>query len=244
MTEEGKVESLVNALRLRIKRGDFGTSGRLPTVTQLAKEYDMARATVYNALQILRVEGLLFVRNSAYVVSQPMLLIEGAPNFDRYMQKQGLTPAFENVVEPEVIEMPEDIAAMFGQSTGIRVVHRVRKQGTSEVPLRLEENWYPVELALPFLDAMKKDASINVAREIRLVTGTAITSIKEYVLSRYATLDESKLLEIARTSPVLEARRNFVTSEGQTVIYNRTIMVAAFFMLYSEYPTSWQKAQE
>lgn len=244
-TDDGKVESLVGTLRERVKRGDFGTSGRLPTVTQFSKEYQVARDTVHAALQILRAEGLLLVRNAAYVVNNPVLLIEGTPNFDRYLEKQGLTPKFETIGTPDIISMPEGIATLFGAEKGMQVVHRKRVQGTSEIPLRIEENWYPADLALPFLDAMRADSNINVAREIRLSHGVAITKIKEDVLSRYPTQEEMKLLDVARTSPVLEARRNFLTSsDGRTVIYNLTVMVAAFFRLHYEYDTSYQKAQE
>ena len=51
--EDGKVEFLVGTLKERIKRGDFGTRGRLPTIAQFSKEYQMARDTVHAALQIL-----------------------------------------------------------------------------------------------------------------------------------------------------------------------------------------------
>lgn len=244
MTEDLKIETFARTMRERIKRGDFGTSGRLPSVTQLAKDYQMSRTTVNQSLALLRSEGLIYVKDTSYFVTQPMLLIEGAPNFDRYLEKQGLQPAFETIGTPELITMPDDIASMFGVPQGLQVIHRMRKQGTSEVPLRIEENWYPADLAIPFLEVMKADSNINVAREIRLSTGQAITRIKEYTIARHPTQEEAKILEIARTSPVLEARRNFVTSEDRTIIYNRTIMVAAFFMMYHDYPTSWQKAQE
>lgn len=202
----------------------------------------MARTTVYQALQILRAEGLLHIKNTAYVVSNPILLIEGAPNFDRYLEIQGLKPVFENVVVPEVITMPDEIAALFGAEKGLHVVHRLRKQGTAEVPLRLEESWYTAEHAEFFLETMRQDANINIAREIRLKYGAAIVRIKEDVLSRYPTIEETKLLEVSRTSPILEARRNFLTNEGKTVMYTIHTMVAAFFLLHYEYDTSFQKA--
>jgi len=243
-SEDGKTEFLIETLRGRIKRGDFGTSGRLPTVTQLSREYQVARDTVHDALQMLRAEGLLLVRNAAYVVNNPILQITKAPNFDQYLEKQGLRPVFEDIVTPEIVTMPTEIAAMFHQAEGLHVVHRVRKQGTFEVPLRIEENWYPADLAAEFLEEMKQNPLLNVAREIRLKHGVAITRIAEDVKARHPTPEETKILEITRTSPVLDARRNFHTDEGITVIYNRTIMVAAFFLLHYEYPTSFQEAQE
>lgn len=240
--EDGKVEFLVETLRERIKRGDFGTSGRLPTITQFSKQYQVARDTAHAALQILRAEGLLIVKNAAYIVNNPVLLIEGAPNFDRYLEVQGLKPVFENVEIPEVITMPDEIAALFGAEKGLHVVHRLRKQGTAEVTLRLEESWYAAEQAEFFLETMRQDPNINIAREIRLKYGAAIVRIKEDVLSRYPTLRESKLLDVSRTSPILEARRNFLTSEGKTVMYTIHTMVAAFFLLHYEYDTSFQRA--
>lgn len=244
MTEDGKIETLVITLREQIKRGDFGTRGRLPSVTQLAKEHQIARTTVYNALQILRNEGLLIVKDTAFFVNNPVLHIVGTPNFDDYLLKQGLTPKLTTIGTPEVITLPDEIAAMFNAESGTQVVHRLRVQGTSEIPLRLEENWYPVDLALQFLEAMRNDPNINVAREIRLAHNTAITRIKEDVISRYPSQEETKLLNITRTSPVLEARRNFLTDNtGRTVIYNRTIMIAAFFQMHYEYDTSVEKAQ-
>jgi GntR family transcriptional regulator len=245
MTEDGKIESLVSALREQIKRGDFGTRGRLPSVTQLAKDHQIARTTVYNALQILRNEGLLIVKDTAaFFVNSPVLQIVGTPNFDDYLRKQGLIPKVTTIGIPDIITIPDEIAAMFETERGIQVIHRLRVQGTSEIPIRLEENWYPTDLAQQFLDAMRNDPDINVAREIRLAHNIAITRIKEDVLSRYPSQEEAKLLGITRTSPVLEARRNFLTHDkGRTVIYNRTIMVAAFCKMHYEYDTSFEKAQ-
>lgn len=244
MTEDGKIESLVSALREQIKRGDFGTKGRLPSITQIAKEHQIARTTVYNALQILRNEGLLIVKNTAFFVNNPVLHIVGTPNFDDYLRRQGLTPKATTVGTPEVITLPNEISAMFQAEEGIQVVHRLRVQGTTDIPLRIEENWYPADLALQFLEAMKSDSDINIAREIRLTHNIAITRIKEDVISRYPTQEEANLLSITRTSPILEARRNFLAhQEGRTVIYNRTTMIAAFFQMHYEYDTSFEKAQ-
>ena len=52
--------------------------------------------------------------------------------------------------------MPPEVATLFNQEAGIHVVHRIRKQGMRkegipDYPLRIAENWYPSDLALPFL---------------------------------------------------------------------------------------------
>ncbi|TMC14618.1 MAG: GntR family transcriptional regulator [Chloroflexi bacterium] len=127
--EEGKIESLANMLRERIKRGDFGTSGRLPTVTQLSKEYGMARATVYQSLLLLRSEGLLRVKGTSYFVNYPLMRIPGSPLFDKFLLEQGLTPVTDNLDDPDDVPAPADVAVVFGVKEGDRVILRRRRQG-------------------------------------------------------------------------------------------------------------------
>jgi len=235
MTDEGKREILFNALRAQIQNGDFGARGRIPTVTQLARTYQTTRSTVYYVLDDLQIEGLLISKDNSYYVNYPPMRIPGAPVFDKYMENQGLTCIADNIIEPEIIQIPDDIADLFNANKGIRVVHRLRRHGTVDVPMRLAENWYPVELAGQFLDAMRSNSNLNVAGEIRKAYGLSIAKISEDLLGRLPTQQEAELLSIVRHAPVLEAHRNFLTSEGKTILYNKTILVAAFFSLHYDY---------
>jgi GntR family transcriptional regulator len=231
MTEDGKIETLANALREQIRRGDFGTKGRLPSVTQLAKDNQVARTSVYNALLLLQAEGLVIVKDNSHYVNYPVLRLSGAPLFDKYLEQQGLPSATENLLEPEVITIPADIAAMFKQNEGIRVIHRVRKHGTPDVPLRLQESFYPLDLAGPFLEAMKQNPDMNVAGEIRKTRGIAIAKRHDDVLGRLPTTEEMRLLNIARTTPVLEIRRHFMAEDDRTIFFAKITLVAAYFSL-------------
>ena len=235
MTEDSKIESLANILRERIKRGDFGTSGRIPSVTQLAKDHQMARATVYQALHLLQSEGLLLAKENSHYVNYPLMRIPGMPAFDRYLTEQGLAPSMDNIIEPEIVSMPVDVAMMFGQQEGVRVVHRMRRQGTPEVPYRLAENWYPADLTGQFLDAMKQDPNLNVTSEIKRVHGVSITKVHEDVLGRLPTHEEAKYLNLVRTAPVLEIRRRSFSQDDRPVMFNKIIMVAVYFMLSYDY---------
>jgi GntR family transcriptional regulator len=243
MTEEGKKEIILATLKEQIQRGDFGMRGRIPTISQLARTHQVARTTVYQVLEELQIEGILIPKDNSYYVNYPPMRIPGAPVFDKYMESQGLTCIADNIVEPEIIQIPDDIADLFNVNKGIRVVHRLRRHGTVDVSMRLAENWYPVELAGQFLDAMRSNPNLNVAGEIRKAYGLSIAKISEDLISRLPTQQESELLSIVRHAPVLEARRNFLADDGKTILYNKTILVAAFFSLHYEYDTS-KKAQQ
>jgi GntR family transcriptional regulator len=231
MTEDIKLKALISDLRERIKRGDFGTNGHLPPVTQLAKNYQVSRGTVYQALTLLQSESLLVTVGSTYIVNYPIMRISGAPLFDKYIREQGLTPVVDNLVEPEVIIMPDEIAKVFGQKEGLHVVHRARRHGIIEIPYRLEENWYPADLAAQFLEAMIKDPNLNVAGEIRKAHNVFIAKRRDKLIARLPTDEETEKLNIVRTTPIIELRRQFLAEDDTVVLFNITILVAAYFEL-------------
>jgi DNA-binding GntR family transcriptional regulator len=234
-TEDGKIESLAHELRERIKHGEFGTSGRLPSVTQLAKEYQASRSTIYQALLLLRSEGVVFVKDTSYFVNYPILQISGMPFFDNYLRRQGLTPVVNHLIEPEIVPMPADIAKMFGQQEGVHVVHRTIKHGTTQIPLRLIDSWYPADLAGQFIEEIKRNPSLNVAAEIKRVHGIAMKKIHEDVASRLPTADEIQQLSIARTIPVIDIKRHCYSKDDKPVIFSHVILVAAYFTLNYDY---------
>lgn len=234
-SEEGKIETIAAQLRERIKRGDFGTNGRLPTVTELAKEYQMARATMYQSLNLLRSEGLLIVKGTSYYARYPVMRIPGSPLFDQFLIEQGLTPVTENLIEPEIISAPVDIAEGLGLPEETQVIHRLRRQGTAEVPYRLHEQWYPLDLAGPFMEAMKQDPNLNVAGKIREATGIAVTTYHDEIFTRLPTAEEIELLNIVRTTPVLEVRKQFISQEGRIMVFVRSVLIGAYFQLSYDY---------
>lgn len=236
MSEDKKIETLAAALRERIKRGDFGTSGRLPTVTALAKEYKMARATMYQSLALLRSEGILTVRGTSYYAHYPLMRIPGSPLFDKFLTEQGLKPVTANLQEPEVIAAPADVAVVLGLKEGDDVIYRLRRQGTAEIHYRLQENWYPMDLAGDYLQEMKDDPDMNVAGRIRQDKGIALTTINDNIITRLPSSEEMALLNITRTTPILDVKKRFISQEGRVMVFIRSILVGAFFELSYEYP--------
>ena len=237
MTEEGKIGALADTLRERIKKGDLGTGGRMPSVVQLRKEYNVSRTTLYQALQLLQSEGLLIARENSFYVNYPIMKITGAPLFDKYISGQGQTPVTDNVIEPEIAPVPADIAAMLGMQEGVHVVHRMRRHGVKDIPYRLAENWYPLDLAGDLVEAMKQNPDLNVLGEIRKNKGVATAKRYDNVLARLPTADESKLLGVVRTTPILEVKRRFAAADERVILVSKQVLVGAFFELTYENPS-------
>lgn len=234
--EELKIEAITARLRERIARGDFGTSGRLPTVTQLAKEYQIARATMYQILSLLRSEGLLIVKGTSYYVQYPILRIEDSPLFDQVLIDHGLTPHIENLIKPDVIPASADVADGLGIQEGTQVAHRWRRMGTPEVPYRLQEQWFPYDLAGQFLENMDLDPKFNVAGAIREATGIAVTRYHDDLWTRFPTSEEMRLLNIVRTTPVLEVHKQFFSQDDRIMVLVRSTLVGAYAKVSYNYP--------
>ena len=242
MSPDMKVDTVVDALRKRILDGDYGTSGRLPSLRLLAEEYGTAYETMNKVVQLLQAEGLLLSKGRAGVfVNKPRTRVPGiTARFDLYLQEQGLQPTETNVGEPSLVPAPADVAKAFGVAQGTEVVRRMRVQGTTTTPYRIAENFYPVDLAGgSILKRMQQDARLDVLLAIKEAHGKVIKRVHEDVIGRFPTAQEQELLHITRSTPVLEVHRtNYADDDDKTVImYNRIIFVASYFELSYDYTT-------
>ncbi len=242
MSPDVKVDVIADAFRQRILAGEYGTSGRLPSLRLLAEEYGTTRETMNKVVQRLQAEGLLISLGRAGVfVSKPRTRIPGiTARFDLYLQEQGLTAVETNIDEPAVVSAPSEVAKVFGIAEGAPVVRRMRLQGTATIPYRLAENFYPVDLASgSILEEMRKDARLDVLLAIKETYGKVIKRVHEDVIGRLPTSREQELLKIVRNAPVLEVHRtNYAEDDDTTVImFNRIIFVASHFVLSYDYTT-------
>lgn len=241
MTEDGKAESLTITIRKQIKGGDFGTKGRLPSITQLAKQHQVARSTVYQALLLLQAEGLVIVRDKSFYANAAIRITTNpTPTFEQMLTNQGFLSSVKNIIEPEIIVMPDEIATMFGQPKGLQVVHRYRIQGQTDLPYRLSEYWYPEKLASKYLQIMKDNPSFDTLVAIKTNMHIKRQLVHDDVISRIPTKAEATLLSIPRTSPVQEIRRTNRTPDGTILMHHRIVFVGPFSILGYDYELNEQ----
>ncbi len=238
-TEGGTlVEQIADDFRSRIKNGDYGNEGILPSIASIAKEWKTIRVTVTNALLILRSEGLVVpVAGNRYKVAQLRIILPGlTPNFITHLQKLGLKTVEENLVDPVIASMPPDVAILFMKRDGdiaipegVHVVHRSRLQGTDEQPLRIGHIWYPVSLASVFVEQMRQDPGFDTMLAIKQKYGVSVDHTDLTIQSRPPTFAECETLKLARFQPVFEVRRINYSVDNSVVALHRTIADATRF---------------
>jgi DNA-binding GntR family transcriptional regulator len=242
MSEESRIEDFTGQIREQIERGDFGKSGRIPSITQLAKGWKVSRNTVYEVVNLLISEGLLIQRFASYFVNYPLLSLEGiTKNFEQYLRDQGHEVDIKNIIEPAIEPMPHDIASLFGQPSGVHVVHRMRRQGSVDLPLRIAENWYPESLAGEFVEQMRADDSMDVIGAIKEKHGLYIVEHEDILIARIPTPFEIKELELGRTEPIMEIRRSNFAEDGTPIMWNKIIHRAPQFRFtYRKLVNHWK----
>lgn len=227
-----KLDQLADKLRTEIMAGTYGASsiGRLPPVTALSAQLHTTRETVKAVLQLLQSEGIIYRHKTAMIVNYPLLKLEGiTKNFEAYLRAQGHEVEIKNLMKPSLETMPYEVASLFGQDAGIHVIHRIREQGISGLPLRIAENWYPASLAEQFLGEMQTNERMDVIGAIKRVHGLYIVESEDVVIGRIPNKAEAKQLELARTEPVVEIRRSNFAEDGTPLMWNRIIHRAPQF---------------
>jgi DNA-binding GntR family transcriptional regulator len=201
--EPPKYARVVLELRRRIENGDYPPGTMLPSESQLVREFAVGRTTVVRALQMLQQDGWIsrehgrgsFVKGrpaSSALPSRPGLAVLDQPE----------TAAGVSLVEVGLVRAPAAVAALLGGDVGRVVARRlvtVRDGVTSE----LVTCWFPQELV--YGTDLEKDAALPVGlrAHLRTVKGLRIDHISERMTARLPAGDESRLLQIKKSEPVL-----------------------------------------
>lgn len=244
---ETRLDEVVDSLRQRILSGEFGT-GRLPTLRELAEQYTTSRETTGRAIKLLQAEGLLVSHGGKSVYIQSRARLPGAigDQLSLLLQQQGL-PAEETILEgPTSIFAPEDVARSLGIAFEAPVVHLLRRQGTTTVPYRLVEEFYPAFLAgEEILRRVQADPSLDILDAIGREQGKVVQQVHEDIITRVPVAREQRQLGITSSMPVLEMHRIGKTSDGMPILLHRIIFVGSLFAFSYDYETTrWSEQQK
>ena len=247
MAPDTKVDTLKDELRERVRRGDYGTAGRLPSLRMLAEEFGTTNETMNKVVQSLQAEGVLLSLGRAGVfVHPPITRVSGlTKNFAEYLEGQGLTAIEKNVGEPAFVPAPIEVAKVFDIREGTPTLHRLRWQGTPLIRYRLAENYYAPDLVdEEVLVRIQEDERYDVLEHVKERHHKIIRHVHEDVYARLPTTEEQEQLDVVRHTPLIEIKRisSSAQEDGSVIMYSRVIFVASYFFLAYDYSVPfWEK---
>jgi GntR family transcriptional regulator len=239
---------VADLIRFAIDTGKYAPGSELPPEDQLARLYDVSRATINRAVLILRGEGAVRVQRGkgTLIRELPVLRREGVARqrasargwgeargaFQAELGRLGLAARSEAEVTEEAAA-PE-IAALLGIEAGGRVVVRRRRMYGNDVPVQLATSFLPGDIAAGTLLAASDPGPGGIYSRLGDL-GHAPAVFSESVRVRLPAGDEAAFLRMDAEQRVLDVRRLASTDAGRVVEVNEIVMPAHQWELYYEW---------
>ena len=199
--------SIRDDLRMRITAGEWAAGERLPSETDLAARYGVARMTVRQAIGALAGEGVVVRRQGLGTFAAeclPTRRVGALLSFTEEMRSQGWE--VESRLIKAAVEQPTDLAREALQlAAGAATVTIQRVRIVDSYPIAVQHSWLPCA-RFAGLDAepLLKD-SLYATIEGRY--GVRIMRASQVFAATAAGGCEAELLELKPGSPVLRITR-------------------------------------
>jgi GntR family transcriptional regulator len=210
---------VASALRRRLRDGRWAVGDKIATLEELEHEFDVARVTVRQAIELLQSEGLLKSHQGRGT------FVTKTVEHDRWLQ---LATDWESLIEPIRDHVPQLLPA--DPDTSLRTEPRIEEDDGIAAPAYVAIRSIQKRDGKPYAYAR-----VHVARHIHAkaakafasrvalavlseTKGLAIARARQTVVVGAADLDTAQHLGIALNSPTAEARCVVTDTDG-VVIY-------------------------
>ena len=216
--------SIRDDLRMRLNAGEWGTGERLPSETELAATYGVARMTVRQAVGALATEGAVVRRQGLGTFAadrRPTRNADLLLSFTEEMKRQGhqvRTKLIGATVEQP--PAPAREALRLGQSAAAVTIRRVRL--VDACPIVVQNSWLPYA-RFAGLDANPLlDGSLYAMLEAHY--GVRIVRAKQTFAAGAADESDAAALELQPDEPVLRIARTTYDGSNLAVEYAMSAM--------------------
>ncbi len=189
----------------KIQQKEIHNGEQLPTEEDLAKEFNVSRMTVRQALGELVHEGVLQRRRGigTFVVSQHITRhYSRLTSFFEEAQEQGLKPS-SFPLEMKLIEADENLAKTLNITIGDKVHLIQRLRLLNNDPIALNIVWMPYNL-FPDLKKEQLEGSLYSYYQSH---NMPVVWASQRIEARVATHEQSQLLKLSKNAPILYSAR-------------------------------------
>ncbi|MFF7264654.1 GntR family transcriptional regulator [Streptomyces sp. NPDC008159] len=199
-----KYEQIAEDLRTRIANGEFGAGDLLPSGRDLAEQWDVSRATVVKAYDVLRNDGLVVARQGAgFTVTETPVARPAGGRRAESSRVTGGAP-YRRLGVPDRVTPPSPVATALGLTPGEEALRRIRLVLLDDgSPHTLVTAWFPADIAdaAPRL-ALKGPIVEGTTHYVRRETGRFPVEGTDTTTVRLASDEEACLLEVEQPAAV------------------------------------------
>lgn len=224
---------LENLLREKIMSGAFAVGARLPTESELIRQYGVGRVTVRQALAALAEDGLIerrrrrgtFVteRKTKRRAFEERIDLTGSPgSLDEIIAAGADTPF--NVIEMNRVEADPHEAELLGLGAG-EPVYRIKRLGMREgKPYSLTLSYLPAEIGEKL--ALEELSAGSLLQMLETKFGLKLKSVDQRITATLADPYLARLLDVRVGSPLLSIERTVYTDDNLPVEFAHVLYSA------------------
>ncbi len=206
----------------------------LPTEKELQEQFDVSRATVRQALDMLVDEGLIYrQRGRGTFVAEPVIEqgLSRIISFTEDMRQRGLEPG-TRLLEVGISPATEDTASQLEVSVGEELAYIKRLRLADDKPMSLENSFLVNRFCPGILD--RYDGSQSLRALLEREFSLRLVSARQTIRAIIATADLAKLLDIDSGAPLLYIRRITYDATKRPVELLKTYHRGDRYVLYNE----------
>jgi GntR family transcriptional regulator len=210
-----RYQEIADALRERVRSGEFQAGRLLPSESELAATYSVSRVTVRRALEVLREEAVLDARQGFgwFVATDPVRQRMGRlRTIEAHMAESGLRPE-RQILEFGFVPATAALKAVFGPLD--QQFLRVRRVNLADgAPFAVVTVWCPSRLA----DQLSK-ADVERSPFYELID-VPLGGATQIIGAAAASTPDASVLAIPEGSPVLRCERTTSDTDGNPVLFS------------------------
>jgi GntR family transcriptional regulator len=233
-----KYEEIAESLRVRMAGGEFPPGATLPSGRDLAEQWQVSRATVVKAMDVLRNDGVVEARQgTGFVVTETAV---GRPAGNRRSGSARVTGGmpFTRVGEPERIVPPTRIASALALPAGTAALRRARlMQLPDGTPHSFVEAWFPPDVA-DLAPRLEQHAPIpeGTTRYVVRQTGRSPAEGSDVTTVRLATNDEARHLHLDTPAAVAVVLHTALDAQGRPLVCEEGVTPGPLWEQTETYP--------
>ncbi len=200
-----KYAQVIDELRRRIESGEYPPGSLLPSEHQLTEEFQIARPTVVRALRVLRQDGWIETQQGkgSFVRGRPALAgLESARHAETELDRDETREAGE-AVETAMVTPPARIAALLDAPADEVMLCRRRLVRQDGEPSEVITWWIRAELAEGTDLASPEPLTGGIRSHLARRKNVRIDHVLEQITARHPASQETRLLGVPRTAPIL-----------------------------------------
>jgi GntR family transcriptional regulator len=215
---------VVGELSSKIASGEYLPGQRIPTESQLCREFGVSRITIRQAIRKLVAEHALYAKQGKGTFVNAVKIRRRLPrlySFSEDMRELGFEPS-SKILEQVVATADEETVGLLALPESDRLVSRIsRVRKANNVPILIERSYIPHYICPDLLGQDYEHVSLyrTLTEKYRI----ELDSAEEIYEVRLMTLAEAKELGCKRGQPAFAIQRLALRKDGKPVELTKSI---------------------